>query len=193
MASQMNRIDNRSSYSNHLMNPIVTTTPTITTKSIFPIIDEENGYKRNYFKGTIPSSTSSPFFTSNNQRILTSQEISNNDNIINDNINERYTKHTTTIPTTTNNHLELSKSPIQKSMEPTSPSVDYLLFDAPPWMKQSKMKNSKFINHNTNYHSTISSNIITAATTTTTTTTTATTTTTNDNEFTNENNELFKS
>uniref|UniRef100_A0A5K4F668 SH2 domain-containing protein n=1 Tax=Schistosoma mansoni TaxID=6183 RepID=A0A5K4F668_SCHMA len=176
MASQMNRIDNRSSYSNHLMNPIVTTTPTITTKSIFPIIDEENGYKRNYFKGTIPSSTSSPFFTSNNQRILTSQEISNNDNIINDNINERYTKHTTTIPTTTNNHLELSKSPIQKSMEPTSPSVDYLLFDAPPWMKQSKMKNSKFINHNTNYHSTISSNIITAATTTTTTTTTATTT-----------------
>ncbi|XP_018653676.1 putative tensin [Schistosoma mansoni] len=175
MASQMNRIDNRSSYSNHLMNPIVTTTPTITTKSIFPIIDEENGYKRNYFKGTIPSSTSSPFFTSNNQRILTSQEISNNDNIINDNINERYTKHTTTIPTTTNNHLELSKSPIQKSMEPTSPSVDYLLFDAPPWMKQSKMKNSKFINHNTNYHSTISSNIITAATTTITTTTATTT------------------
>uniref|UniRef100_A0A095AMT6 Uncharacterized protein n=1 Tax=Schistosoma haematobium TaxID=6185 RepID=A0A095AMT6_SCHHA len=49
---------------------------------------------------------------------------------------------------------------MMKSTEPSSPIVDYLLYDAPAWMRQSKIKNHKVIS-SVNSSSTISSNIIT--------------------------------
>ncbi|VDO71310.1 unnamed protein product [Schistosoma curassoni] len=174
MASQASRMESKL-YTSHLMNS--STTPTITTKSTLPIIDQD-GYTRSYFKEPIPSSSlfsSTPLFTSTHPRIVSSKDIGNNNNNINDNTIETYTKRTIH-----SNELGSRLSPIitnrqsnefmMKSTEPSSPIVDYLLYDAPAWMRQSKIKNHKVIS-SVNSSSTISSNIITTTTTTTTTTT----------------------
>ncbi|CAH8628101.1 unnamed protein product [Schistosoma bovis] len=171
MASQASRMESKL-YTSHLMNS--STTPTITTKSTLPIIDQD-GYTRSYFKEPIPSSSSSlfsstPLFTSTHPRIVSSKDLGNNNNNINDNIIETYTKRTIH-----SNELGSRLSPIitnrqsnefmMKSTEPSSPIVDYLLYDAPAWMRQSKIKNHKVIN-SVNSSSTISSNIITTTTAT---------------------------
>lgn len=173
MASQASRMESKL-YTSHLMNS--STTPTITTRSTLPIIDQD-GYTRSYFKEPIPSSSSSslfsstPLFTSTHPRIVSSKDLGNNNNI-NDNTIETYTKRTIH-----SNELGSRLSPIitnrqsnefmMKSTEPSSPIVDYLLYDAPAWMRQSKIKNHKVIS-SVNSSSTISSNIITTTTTTAT-------------------------
>ncbi|RTG82842.1 uncharacterized protein DC041_0011273, partial [Schistosoma bovis] len=168
MASQASRMESKL-YTSHLMNS--STTPTITTKSTLPINDQD-GYTRSYFKEPIPSSSlfsSTPLFTSTHPRIVSSKDIGNN---INDNTIETYTKRTIH-----SNELGSRLSPIitnrqsneymMKSTESSSPIVDYLLYDAPAWMRQSKIKNHKVIS-SVNSSSTISSNIITTTTTTAT-------------------------
>ncbi|VDO48137.1 unnamed protein product [Schistosoma margrebowiei] len=117
------------------------------------------------------NSSTTPLFNSTHPRIASSKDIGNND--INDNTIETYTKRTIH-----SNELESRLSPIitnrqsnefmMKSTEPSSPIVDYLLYDAPAWMRQSKIKNHKVINSSMNSSSTISSNIITTTTTTVT-------------------------
>ncbi|CAI2733255.1 unnamed protein product [Schistosoma spindalis] len=161
MVSQASRMESKL-YTSHLMNS--TTTPTITTKSTFPIIDQD-GYTRSYFKETIPSVLSStPLFTSTHPRIVSSKDIGNtNINNVNDNTIEIYTKRTIH-----NNDLGSRLSPIitnRQSMESSSPVVDYLLFDAPAWMRQSKIKNHKVISSSSS-SSTMNSNSTTTATVT---------------------------
>ncbi|VDP60725.1 unnamed protein product [Schistosoma mattheei] len=92
MASQASRMESKL-YTSHLMNS--STTPTITTKSTLPIIDQD-GYTRSYFKEPIPSSSlfsSTPLFTSTHPRIVSTKDIGNNNNM-NDNTIETYTKRT---------------------------------------------------------------------------------------------------